>query len=76
MARALENVKAFIRTDKDGAPGGTVLWSYEVVDGGARKRGDYADEAPTFTKTLHNAGSVGEFWRDGIDAIKTAEGIS
>lgn len=76
MARALSEIKAYIQTDGDGAPQGRVLFTYKVTDGAASKTGEYADETPDFNKTVHNSGAVGEFWRDAIDAIKTAEGIS
>lgn len=75
MARTLSNVQCYIETDKDGNPQGAVLWSYNVADGDPRKAGYLKNTSPDFGKTMHNTGIVGEFWRDGIDAIKTAEGI-
>lgn len=76
MARALGSiVNVYVGTDKDGNPVGNALWEYSVVDGNAKKTGHLDDASPDYTKTYHNTGAVGEFWRDGVDAIKTAEGI-
>ncbi len=76
MARALgSKVDCFISTDKDGNPVSPVLWTYTVEDGAAKKKGTWSDESPDFTKTFHNTGAVGEFWRDAVDTIKTNEGI-
>lgn len=77
MARALSNVGCYIETDKDGNPQGTPLWTYDVADGAAKVGGkSYTDSAPDYTKTYHSTGVVGEFWRDGIDAIKARENIA
>lgn len=76
MARALQNVSVYIPTDKDGVPlAGEILWTYDVVDGAAKKSAASIDVSPDFSKTMHNTGAVGEFWRDGVDVIKTAENI-
>ena len=48
----------------------------ESTDTTLRKNQDTLVETPAFDKTLHDAGSVGELWRDEVDAAKTAEGIS
>lgn len=37
---------------------------------------DSVKEAPDFTKKFHDAGTAGEFWKDELDAVKAAEGIS
>ena len=34
------------------------------------------EESPSFNKTFHNAGTVGELWKDEIEAVKTDESIS
>ena len=75
MARALQNISCYIKIDKDGNPQGSVIWDYAVADGTAKKKSSLTDDAPDFGKTFHNTGAVGEFWRDGVDAIKTAENI-
>ena len=75
MAKIVNSATCYVATDKDGVAIGAVLWDYEIVDGAARKSGHTRDDAPDFAKTFHNTGAVGEFWRDGIDAIKTKEGI-
>jgi len=62
MARALSTVECFIQTDKDGNPQGSVLWTYGVADGAAKKSGNLTDESPDFAKICHNTGAVGEFW--------------
>ena len=76
MARAVANVAAYVETDKDGVAQNAVLWTYDITDGAAlKKSASLRDESPDFTKIYHNTGVVGEFWRDGVDAIKTAEGV-
>lgn len=47
----------------------------ESTDTSLRKNNDVAVDSPDFNKTCHNAGSVGELWRDMVDAAKTDEGI-
>jgi hypothetical protein len=74
MAKILTDVTCYVQTDAAGVPQGDVVWKYTVVDGDIRKDTTLTDSSPTFSKTYHNTGAVGEFWRDGIDAIKTAEG--
>lgn len=32
--------------------------------------------SPDFTKKIHDAGTAGEFWKDEVEAAKTAEEIS
>ena len=74
MARALSNIKLEITLDASGAPLGAQA-SYTITDGPASKGASYRVPTPDFTKVLHNMGSVGEFWRDVIDEIKTLESI-
>lgn len=38
-------------------------------------RKDVLVDTPDFNKTAHNAGTVGELWKDEVDAAETAEGI-
>ncbi len=76
MARALGSlVTCYVPTDKDGNPAGSVIWEYTVEDGALKKKASWVDAAPDYTKTFHNTGAVGEFWRDAIDTIKTNESI-
>jgi hypothetical protein len=32
-------------------------------------------ESPDFSKVLHDAGDVGEFWRDEVDGLKDEEEV-
>jgi len=80
MARALDKVEFYISgdpsTDLDGSGNARCLVIYDVVDGSARKDGNSHEvDSPDWSKTFHNTGAVGEFVRDTLDAIKTAEGI-
>ena len=80
MARALDKVEFYIKgdpsADLDGSGNAACLVTYDVVDGAARKSGNAYDvPSPDWTKTFHNTGAAGEFVRDVVDAIKTAEGI-
>ena len=85
MARVLEKAVFYIKGDteqsltdgetaNEGATG--CLVKYDVVDGNAMKSDHFVVSAPDWTKIFHNTGAVGEFVRDVIDEIKTAESIA
>ncbi len=77
MARALENIELQIYADPaDGFPQ-VAVFTYDVVNGNARKSGGYEVPQPVdWTKKIHNTGAVGEMWRDAVDAIKSNEEVT
>jgi len=78
MAKALSalphTMRLNISTDTDGVPQSAYV-DYRVEDGAAFKVGRLQLVSPDFAKIMHDAGTAGEFWKDMVDEIKTAEGI-
>ena len=74
MAKVLTEVKIEIEVDDQGAPQSAVA-DYRIEDGNAYKVARLEVASPDFTKVFHNTGAVGEFYKDVVDSIKTAEGI-
>lgn len=78
MAKAISAsapLRLVVTTDVDGVPQSAYV-DYRVEDGAAFKVARLQLESPDFSKILHNTGAAGEFWKDMVEAIKTAEGIS
>jgi len=76
MAKIINEVSVSIVTDKNGNVSGSAVWRYSITDGDASKNDQIIDDSSVFTKMFHKDGMAGEFWRDGIDMIKTKEGIT
>lgn len=75
MARQIKNSKLIIQCNVSGAPQSATI-EYEVWDGNASKSALHTVSEPDWNKTLHSVGASGEFWRDEMDKIKLAEGVS
>jgi len=67
-------IRLHVTTDAAGVPQSAHV-DYRVEDGAAFKVGRLQLVTPDFAKIMHNAGTAGEFWKDMVDEIKTAEGI-
>ena len=76
MAKVLDNIEIVI-TGSETAPT-TCVRRYVVKDSvNAELKTKKTNEVarPDFDKTFHDAGTVGEFWKDLVDQIKTDERI-
>ena len=77
MAKQLGNFELVIRGTKEKPT--EVFRRYAVqdsTDADLKKQKDMKVDEPDFNKVCHNEGTVGELWKDQVDAAETAEGIA
>ncbi|KKN67549.1 hypothetical protein LCGC14_0460040 [marine sediment metagenome] len=77
MAKELATFEVIIRGTKAGPTQCFRRYiTRDSVNTGLKQRNESEMGSPDFTKVFHDAGTVGELWRDIIDQTESDEGIA